>query len=108
MTPPRLRVEIGAEPYVLSSALHECLRLDPRLDVVIAASARAVSSEDVQEHRMSAPSARLTAVTEDPAQVRLEVDGSDRFIPYQGMRRLADAVVQALTNPMGISEASHV
>ena len=100
MTLPRLRVEIGVEPFVLSSAIHSCLDGDPWLDVVLGRPrpdwSGTEESGTAEPVAWAIPHARVTAVSEDPPRVQLLVNGDHRFIPYQGIERLADALVQAL------------
>ncbi len=102
MTFRRFRVEIDGEPFMLRSAILACLDGDPRFDVVLA-GADAASVNDVTAHAdlWSVPpptQVRLTVAVDAPMRLRLLHNGGTHHIPDQGMRRLGDALMQALDN----------
>ena len=102
MTVRRFRVEINGEPYLLRSAIFACIDGDSRFDVVMA-DARDHATGDVGAHGNSSSDAQtmpvvLTVAPDGPLRLQSLLDGATRSIPYQSMRRLADALIRELDN----------
>lgn len=94
-----LHVLVTGEPVVLRSAIHACLSGDPRFDAVLTDKDDPTTGEGSSARPTTikgAPWAKVTAAGDGAPRVELLLDQESRPIPFQGMRRLADALIRAV------------